>query len=304
MRITVSADIIFKDYYNKFINKSKTEVANLNNQINAINDIIDRFYLDLLPRREYIKHVFGLDINRYIEFNNKEFNPINSLYKKVSYINRYKYKDEYKNDINSLLNYCSAINKKQELIEEKELAEIKANMNYNTYQNYVFEYYNKVEEILLMGEGYTFNNGIGCISINRFKASNPIKIDIKETGNNYRKIISEGKIPYDKSNAEFCKNNGIEYNGVKYKVNKIVDHVYRIFITNTDKRYKCKISFTSANYINSKYRKSTYQEIVDTYCHNLEDIFRLQVSIDVKLKLLLIKFPGYYVNFVRDVNKQ
>lgn len=305
MRATVSADITFKDYYHKFIENSKSEVARLNNEIIAIDAVIDRLYQYLIPRREEIHNQFGLTLDRYIEFKNKEFNPELALYKKVRYIYNKRLKDYNERDLNNLLSFTQALIKKNEIQTKLDIANEKVNMTYNKYQEYVFEYYNKVQSILLMGDAYKFNNGIGLISINRFKISKrPVRIDIKETNNNYKKIISEGKTPYDEAMAKWCEEHGYEYDGVKYKVNRVVDHVYRIYINETDKKYKCKMSFWSANYINAKYRKNTYKEIADTYCKTLEDIFRLQVSIDIKLKLLLIKFPGYFVNFVRDVNKQ
>ena len=305
MRATVSADITFKDYYHKFIENSKSEVARLNNEIIAINAVIDRFHQCLIPRREDIRTNYGLTLDRYIEFKTKEYNPELALYKRVRYLYNKRNQDNNDIDLSNLLNYTQALAKKNEIKVKLELATEKVNMTYNKYQEYVFEYYNKVQSILLMGDAYKFNNGIGSISINRFKVTKrPIRIDIKETNNNYKKIIAEGKTPYDEAMAEWCEEHGYEYDGVKYKVNRIVNHVYRIYINETDKRYKCKMSFWSANYINSKYRKNTYQEIADTYCKTLEDIFRLQVSVDIKLKLLLIKFPGYFVNFVRDVNKQ
>lgn len=305
MRTTVSADITFKDYYHKFIENSKSEVAKLNNEIIAINAVIDRLHQCIIPRREDIRTNYGLTLDRYIEFKTKEYNPELALYKRVRYLYNKQNQNNNDRDLNNLLNYIQALAKKNEIKVKLEYATEKVNMTYNKYQEYVFEYYNKVQSVLLMGDAYKFNNGIGSISINRFKISKrPVRIDIKETNNNYKKIIAEGKTPYDEAMAKWCKEHGYEYDGVKYKVNKVVDHVYRIYINETDKRYKCKMSFWSANYINAKYRKNTYQEIADAYCKTLEDIFRLQVSIDIKLKLLLIKFPGYFVNFVRDVNKQ
>lgn len=305
MRTIVSADITFKDYYHKFIENSKSEVAKLNNETIAINAVIDRLHQCIIPRRGDIRINYGLTLDRYIEFKTKEYNPELALYKRVRYLYNKQNQNDNDRDLNNLLNYVQALAKKNEIKIKLEYAIEKVNMTYNKYQEYVFEYYNKVQSVLLMGDAYKFNNGIGSISINRFKVTKrPIRIDIKETNNNYKKIIAEGKTPYNEAMAEWCKEHGYKYDGVKYKVNRIVNHVYRIYINETDKRYKCKMSFISANYINTKYRKSNYQEIVDTYCKTFEDIFKLQVSIDIKLKLLLIKFPGYFVNFVRDVNKQ
>jgi len=306
MSYKVSADITYKDYYNRFIEHSKSKLAKVNEELEKIQDVIDNTYQYLYPRRGEIRHTLGLTLDNYIvEFVNKEYNPLKALQNKVNYIYNKKRNDSNRHLVVSLLNYCQALERKNKVLDDKRIAEIKVNMTYTKYQEYVFDYYCKVHEVLLMGEGYKFTNGIGVISINRFKITKrPIRIDIKTTNENRKRILKNGGELYDDAIGEWCKEHNIEYNASKYKVNQIVSHVYRIYINETDRTWKTKISFWCTNYINAKYRCSTYQEIVDKYCNTLEDIFRLQVSIDIKVKLLLIKFPGYYVNFIRDVDKQ
>ena len=301
----ISSDITFKDYYNKFIESCKTQLAKVNEQLDKLDIYIDQYYNFLFARKEEIRKTIGITLDNYVvEFVNKEYNPEKALFKKIKYAYTKKLNETNNKLIVGILNYCHALDRKHKYNNDKKLIEQKLNMSFTTYQEYVFNYYSKVHEMLLSGCAYKFSSKIGFMHIDRFpiKYSN-VKIDIKETNRNRRKLLAEGKTPYNEALANWHKEHNIEYNGVKYKVNRFVSHTYKILITRDKRDYRNKIAFNSTNYINAKYRGSSYQEIADTYCKTVDDIMKLQVSIDIKLKLLLIKYPGYYINFVRSYDE-
>lgn len=303
MREKISADIDIKKHYSNFINKSKVELYKATEELEQIDIELDKKHQYLTARREMIHSTLGLDLNDYTEFTDREYVSNSPLFRKVAYY-KFKYRDKESVDyIIVIANYSRSLEIRNEIFERKHLAEIKANLTYTEYQKYLFDYYSKVHEVLLKGEAYK-TRVTGTLHIDRYKLRNPIRIDIKETGKNYRAIINAGGLPYDKAEADWCAEHGYDYEGIKYKVNHIVDYGYKIRCTDFGRRYKVKIDFIPSNYINAKYRDMTYQEIVDKYCNTLEDIYRLQVCLKIKLRLLLLKFPGCYVNFVRDVNKQ
>ena len=299
-----TADITIKNHYTNFINSSKVELSRINKELERINKMIDIGHQYLTPRREEIRVQFGLTLDNYIEYNNKEINPISALLKKVNYIRARKVNDDNIGLSTSLYNYCQALEIKSSILERKRIIDKKVNLTFNEYQQYVFDFYSEVHKILLEGKGYIIKC-VGTFHIDRYKVTKrPVRIDIAETSKNRRKLIEEGKIPYDPAMAKWCKEHNQEYNGVKFKVNKIVNHEYKIKLTDNPKNFVPKLAYININYINAKYKNLSYDEILDKYCKTLEDIYRLQVSLNVKLSLLLIKFPGYYVNFIRDVSKQ
>ena len=303
MKQRISADIDIKQHYSNFINKSKVELYKIEEELKKVEFELENKHQYLFARKEEIASTIGLILDDYAEFTDKEFVSKSPLTRKTAY-----YKTKYKNTdtyvyLIIVTNYCRTLAKRNDLLESKYLAEIKVNLTFAEYQKYLFDYYSKVHEVLLNGEAYK-TRITGSLHIDRYKFKHPVRIDLKETGKNYRKIIKSGGLPFNQAEADWCTEHGYEYEGIKYKVNHILNYAYKIRCTDYGTKHKIKIDFIPSNYINIKYRNLTYQEIIDNYCKTLEDIYRLQVCLRVKLKLLLLKFPGMYVNFVRDVNKQ
>lgn len=303
MKTRVSADIDIKQHYSNFINKNKVELYRIEEELKKVENELENKHQYLSARKGEIASTIGLILDDYVEFTDKEFVSRSPLTRKTAY-----YKTKYK-DTNVYIyliivtNYCRTLAKRNNLFESKYLAELKVNLTFTDYQKYLFDYYSKVHEVLLKGEAYK-TRITGSLHIDRYRTKHPVRIDLKQTGINYREIIKSGGLPFDQAEADWCAEHGYEYEGIKYKVNHIINYFYKIRCTDYGRKHKIKLDFFPSNYINVKYRKLTYQEIVDNYCKTLEDIYGLQVCLNVKLRLLLLKFPGMYVNFVRDVNKQ
>lgn len=100
--------------------------------------------------------------------------------------------------------------------------EQESTISFKEYMSYVKRYYFQVQKELIAGRGYSYGRRMGRIYIHRGR--NPIgdkykgKIDYTATRNKKNEIIAKGLRPYDKLEHEYAIKQGVEYDGIDYRV--------------------------------------------------------------------------------------
>ena len=301
MAKNLAADLDTKTMYLQFVNKAKIQYERLAKKVERLAKSKEDCYQYLIPRKESIATNYKLNLDDFvIEIANQTYNPELALEKKVlKLLKSNKYED--RQDIIQLAKWCSIIKNEYNTCNELRICKKKAMLTFNDYKQYLFDYYNKVHQILLNGDAYKFSFGIGTIYFKRFKFSEEYKtIDYAATKKRKQELIDAGYIPYKKCDDMTAQSEGKEYNGIPYVVYKNDTYGYKLVFENSLFGKEKKLyDFKPVKYINAKYRGYTYEQIIKYFCKTEEDIAKLQVDIRTKLSLLLIANPGTSLRFIR-----
>lgn len=159
-------------------------------------------------------------------------------------------------------------------------------------------------KLILEGLGYVFGHNIGWTCINRciIKKALPV-IDYQATKKRKAEIIAEGKRPYSKTEEDWCKENGFEYDGVKYLIYKNNEYCYDIPLLRTMIEGAPSYKLTIADYIGTEFTGMTYDEIIDKYNADIDKICNLKLSLRIKLMLCDRIDKTLYIKFIRNENQ-
>lgn len=304
----MTPDIKMKDYYLQFIYNANKEKENITNDLNNVKLIKENAYKYIEDKIDYIKDTFNIDINKYKEFTDKEYNDKESLY--FVFI---KLRDKYKGNpvsifIIQILKYCSIIKREHNIKNKLKLINAKCNITFKDYKNYLCDYYNKVHKCVINGMGYKFNGGIGTYIINYWKLDPKAmrikpRIDYKATNIKKKELLDKGVKLYDEKEAAWYAARNIPYDGVDYRVYKTNTDWYEITFMNSKINKSNALEYKHTEYIANKYRGISYDKIVNEICKTEEDIYNLQMDIKYKLRLAIYKNPSKSLNLIRSVDQ-
>lgn len=292
----MTPDINIKDYYLKFIHNAENDKCKYEEELKTITELKNNLEQYLYKHEDEILKEFNITIDTIK-------NDYESIDKNIEQLTT-----NYTGNRTLLLQitkYGKYIEKENKINKQIELLDKRKSLKFREFQNIVNKYYMQVHKCLLEGMGYKYKYGIGTYCINYWKLSkNSIKkkvLDFAATRAKKKELMEKGIKLYDDNEAAWYEARGIPYDGVDYRVYVDKTHFYEFNFKKSRLSRTVPYNYERTEYVSSKYKKMTQQEIADTFCKDIDDIYPLQLDIKYKLNILLIKDPTKYLNFVRNV---
>ena len=179
------------------------------------------------------------------------------------------------------------------------------NVTVNEYINLVKLFYSKVQEqMVINGYGYVFEGFMGWICINRAKNKfNGTRIDYQKTKERKAQLLAEGKKLYNKEEAEWCKQNGIEYKAEDGRVMQNMEYFYEIPLIGCKLPNGSDIKFQCADYRSHSLRGTTNKDILEQSGGDKYKICAYDVDMRTKLNICLQADKMLYTKFIRNENQ-
>lgn len=176
----------------------------------------------------------------------------------------------------------------------------------NEYCNILKTYFNEVhKKMIIEGYGYSLGGRMGWTCINRCHVTKQKPhIDYNLTKKNKAKLIAEGKRLYNKEEAEWCKQNGVDYDGVDGRVFRKVDYVYELPLLNCTLPDGAKMKLVTSNYYGRSVRGKSSQTLIEECNYDKNKICELDLDIRAKLDLCLEVDKILYTKFIRNENQK
>ena len=174
------------------------------------------------------------------------------------------------------------------------------------YQNLLKLYYTTVQKKLILdGYGYVFDGRIGWICINRchIKSVRP-HIDYKATNERKRQLLKEGKRIYNKEEAEWCEQNGVEYKAEDVRVFQKLEYVYEIPLIGCKTKGGDKVKFETSDYRGRSIRGKKNDDLLKESGGDKNKILDIDVDIRTKLYLCIESDKLLYAKFIRNESQE
>lgn len=287
---------------------------------------------------EDIAHNKELAVKEQEALSKKEIEQYNEL-KSCSNLYKNKYKinledyDEFKNNkyVNGrFLKFAKAVftnsHNNYELQTDLYYIYDLANSQYTLYTlNREIKLYNKILELnlkdyteilrvfmtevhkkmILEGNGYAFGENIGWICINRCLLHKPKpRINFAATKRREKELKESGAKIYNKEEAEWCKQNGINYNAEDKRVFLNDEYCYEIPLIGCKLTNGTKYKLTIADYRHSSIRGKTNEDLIKECNNDLTKICELPVDIKTKLTMCDSINKKLYIKFIRNEAQQ
>ena len=301
-------EVDISDYYKAFINSANSDIEKYQEE-REVN------YKLLMSTREYISK-YILYINHQFSINLRENFPVS-----WGENSEPKYcEDEHLTDIIKiglddavgedrvillqLLRYSELLKFIHTCDKQIELANNRSKITPKQYKEYLRKYYMQaVHKTMIDGHAYRFSHGIGDLMINYWKYVNGVRskiVDWAATKKRKQEILDAGLKLYDKDEAEIYKIRGLKYDGIPYVVYKTNSEYYDIELVNCKSFSKNNVKFKHANYIPSKFRKRSPEDIANEF-NSVDEIAVQDLGIRHKLVVSLEKDPTIYLRYIRNV---
>lgn len=302
-------DLNLKDYYLKFIHDAEKDIQEHQEKLRDLLNLKNHCLNYLNDNKNQIDKELGINLDKYsVEFGNKQFNPLNKLYKDTLYAGKYNNRQHSANYL-QLVKYCNILIEQNRHEKAIAIAKKRNNLKYSKYRTLVANYYNQVHKTLLQGMGYEFGYGIGTFVINRWKMKKAAMakkkvIDFAATNKKKKELLEKGCKLYNDIEAAWYKKNGLPYDGVDYRVYMTKDWFYEFTIINS-KIFSTGggLDYKQKEYIHLKYRNYSTEQMA-LLCKSLDDIVKFNVDLKHKLNMYLKLDPTCYLNFIRNVEQQ
>ena len=292
-------------YYKKFIETTTQEKRNIDNSIVEQVGKCNELYKEIKDNVEVYNdlHINLLDYEEFVT--NKYINGKFLKDAKVLYYNK-----EGNNLLTTEYFNIYSLAKLQENIyilrHNSNKLEKESLLSYKEYKSIVDAFYKEVQrKLVLEGAGYAFESPIGWICINRcFKEKSKPVLDYAATKRNKERLIKEGKRIYNKEEAQWCAEHGIEYDGVDPKVYLKNEYCYEVPLINCKLENGRKYRLQITDYRGAKVRGKTNEDLLNDCQYDVNKIFALPVDMKTKLTLCLEADKGLYLNFIRNENQK
>ena len=277
MPLKVKKSINVPQYYKEFIegNKIKRERARIT---------VDELTATIASKRSSI--VPDVDKFKYPVIDYPEFQQNKYINGRLENAAKGMFEDERKDPEMKhlcfrLVGYAVDLRKIYEETEKIKLYDKMINLSLKEYKYIVKVYYNAVQkELILKGNGYRLEDKLGWICINRVLNTGAKVCDFQATKKNKEKLLAEGKQIYNKEDAEYCRQHGIEYDAVDATVYKADEVWYEYWLLGS-KIKGCNV----------------YLKIIDSKNNKIMD---LDVSMKHKFVLCTQADKTLYTKFIRN----
>lgn len=200
-----------------------------------------------------------------------------------------------------LVGYAVDLRKIYELEKAMSLYEKCLLLNGKEYRKIINTFYVALQKKMLFeGHGYRLEGKLGYVCITRILNTGAKIPDYMATKRRKEELEAQGIRVWNKEEAEFCKENGIEYDAVDCTIYRQDDAWYDLSLIN------CNVYGPLANKINFidfrgvKTRGFTNDQLIKMCGEDKEKIFNLDLSMKNKLVLLLKVDKTMYTKFIRN----
>lgn len=278
--------------------QKKEEAFNEREELISESDVLQQ---DIMNRHEdYAK--YKINLSDYPEFINNEY--IDGQFYKVckgAYLNK---DNDYEltADLHNLLKLAEMQCRINELKIQLKLYDKILSIKANEYVKYMRTYFNEVhKKMIIEGYAYHYGHGLGDVIINRCKyRSNRKAIDYKGTKEKKAEILARGGRLYNKSEAEWCEKNGIEYKAEDGRVYLDNEYYYEIFMCHKQFKDATKYLFTPQDYRSVELRGKSNKQLIEECDGDLNKICELPIDMKSKLHMCVEVDKMLYTNFIRN----
>jgi hypothetical protein len=150
-----------------------------------------------------------------------------------------------------------------------------------------------------------FEDNIGWLCINRCKVvqGNRKLLDFQATKRNKEKLLAEGKRLWNKTEYEYAKSLGLDYDGVDYRKYVEAEYCYEFALLDTKLKLDDKIRFEPCAR-RSHIEGRTDEQVIADCDNDLNKICELQIDVKRKLNLCIKTNDLLYLNFIRNESQQ
>lgn len=295
-----------KVYYNSMrqaITQKRNEAID---KLDKLNNTLDKLYKTIRDYINVYKNEFNIDLLKYPEYVNNSYST-GEFYKvaKGLFINR---SNNYRlvSDLFDLYKLAKTQKQIYDITNSIKLYDKLLNLSIKDYTETLRTYMTEVhKQLVLEGNGYLISGEIGWICVNRclIEKSRP-KLDYAATRRNKQELIAQGKRLYNKQEADWCRRNGIEYNGVDYRVYINKEYCYEIPLLNCKLPEGTKHKLEIADYRHNDLRGKTNEELIKDCKSITSKICELPIDLRTKLTLCDTTDKILYTKFIRNENQE
>lgn len=296
-----AADYDMKTFYLDFKQKVNKQVKEIEDKIEENIAKAAKYRSWLTACKEVLLNVHNIDLNNYPrEMIDGEYCSGTKDFKTKASIAYNKAPAGKRNEVVKLLAYLNILTEAYKLNVAKNALNREVNLKFSEYREMLFNYYNKIHELLIKGDAYAIGNSVGTMYLE--KKIVPYKrkiIDFNETNKRKKELTEAGIELYDDTKAKVAEKFGMEYLGADYRVFKESNYWFRLnFVKSKFWRSRKYYSFDFADTISAKYRGLTFEQIANM-CKTEDEIFTLPCGLRYKVRIYLMKYPDRSINFIR-----
>lgn len=293
------------DYYNSLISKTKQKLILKEKEEEEIEKQLKELKKEVLNNLEDLNRDYKLDLNSYEEFVENRY--IDGKFLKDSrntFINK---KNDYtlSSDIYIVFDLARIQKKLFEIKKEIFLSRKILKVSRSKYFDILRIFYGEVhKQMILNGYGYSLGHKVGWICINRRRYVGKHVLDYAATKKRKEELISQGKRIFNKDEYDWCKQNGLDYDGVDRRVFKKDEFGYELAFAD------CKIKNNHFNqiepndYRGAAIRGKTNEDLLKDCNNDIDKILELPVSLKTKLNLCLKVNKFLYTKYIRNENQE
>lgn len=295
----------YRVYYSSMKNNIAQKRKEAKSILQDLYELENNLYIKVKSNINEIKITFGINILNYPEFINNRYDTGKFLkIAKSLFIN----KKEYYKLVSDLFDLYNLAKKQKEIFDlEKEidLYNRLLNLSIKDYNNILKTFYTEVHKKLIDGCAYRFEDNIGWTCINRCHIiKQRPRIDYAATKKNKLKLLAEGKRLYNKEEAKWCEENGIDYNGVDGRVYLNNEYCYEIPLIDCKLPNGSDYKLTITDYRGTEVRGKTNEDLLEKCNGDLNKICELPIDLKSKLTLCLKADKMLYLKFIRNENQK
>jgi len=166
-------------------------------------------------------------------------------------------------------------------------------------------FYNEVHKALIInGYGYVFEGHIGWTCINRVSRSENknrlTHIDFRKTEERKKEILARGGKLWNKEEAEWCKERGIEYKGEDYRVFADPEYFYEYPLIDCNLKDYTNIKYAPSDFRGAALRGKSNKDLAIESGNDIKKVCDLPLDYRTKLSICLDIDKLLYTNFVRN----
>lgn len=293
-----------KDYYRNLKEDYNKKLEDTIKNLEVAEKTNVKTYNELNSCLDFIKKEFKVNLKSFDEFNSNSYID-GSLLKFAIKFNRNANKDVERRYAILILRYAQSVENIHNFNHEIEKYKKILSLSYSEYSKYLKTYYYEVQrQMIVNGYAYKFHGSIGTICINRCKNLKRIPIiNTKATNANKERLKKEGKELYDEKKAAWCKDHGVEYHGVEYRVFSRHDYLYEFALIWSGLPNPFRHKFEPIDYWGAKLRGKHKEDFIKEADGNLNYICGLDITFRTKVTICNEIDETLYLNFIRNENQ-
>lgn len=295
-----------KVYYKLFVEENKQKLNDALLLKREIEEEIEVKHKNIEDCKNIYLTEFGFNVDGYSEYKDNRYSTGNFLKAAKGLLinkqNNYELiTDAF--DLYDLANRQKDLHDVEDVIVlYKKCSEIKI----KDYTEILRLYYTEVhKKLILEGQGYSISNGIGWICVNRCVFDRKHKmLDYAATKKREKELKEQGKRIYNKEEAEWCVNNGIEYKAEDKRVFVCNEYCYQIPLIDSKLPNGSKLKLEVTDYRHRSIRGKTNEDLIKECNNDTKRICELPIDLKTKLTLCDKVDKILYTKFIRNENQK